>query len=89
MSKYKVGDMVRVVLEPSEKNKDHFLTNYYTDIPLEYGGVYEITDVGVYLEQPYFRLKCWGKSGRYGTPRSWNVLPSAVAPLYTVEEELD
>jgi len=86
MSKYKVGDMVRVVLEPSEKNKDHFLTNYYTDIPLECGGVYEITDVGVYLEQPYFRLNCWGKSGRYGT---WSVAESAISPMYIVEEELE
>lgn len=86
MSKYKVGDMVRVVLEPSEKNKDHFLTGYCIDIPLECGGIYEITDVGVYLEQPYFRLKYMRKSGSYGT---WSVTESTISPIYTVEEELD
>lgn len=85
MSKYKVGDMVRVVLEPSEKNKDAFLTSYSLDIPLAQGETYVITDVGVYLEQPYFRLKYVRKHGGYGT---WSVRESAISPIYTVEEEL-
>ena len=87
MSKYKVGGIVRVVLEPSEKNKDHFLTNYYTDIPLKLGQTYKILEARQWKNQDwYLRLMYTDK---YGTPRSWNVLESAVAPLFAVEEELD
>lgn len=86
MSKYKVGDMVRVVLEPSEKNKGHFITDYYLDIPLAQWETYVITDVGVYLEHPYFRLKYVRKSGSCDT---WSVRESAISPIYTVEKELD
>lgn len=86
MCTYKVGDMVRVVLEPSEKNKDHFLTDRYLDIPLEQGGTYEVTHVGVYLRRPSIRLRYLRKSGSYGT---WCVRESAISPMYIVEEELE
>lgn len=45
MSKYKAGDVVRIVLEPSELNKEHFLTRYPEDIPLKLGQKYKILDV--------------------------------------------
>ena len=87
MSKYKVGDIVRVVLEPSDLNKEHFLTRYQEDIPLELGQTYKILEARQWENQDWY-LRLMYKD-KYGTPRSWNVLESAVAPLYTVEEELD
>lgn len=87
MSKYKAGDVVRVILEPSELNKEHFLTRYPEDIPLKLGQTYKILDVRQWEDSDwYIRLTYIDK---YGTPRSWNVLASAVAPQFTVEEELD
>lgn len=87
MSKYKAGDVVRVILEPSELNKEHFLTMYPEDIPLKLGQTYKILGVRQWEDRDwYIRLTYIDK---YGTPRSWNVLDSAVAPPFTVEEELD
>lgn len=86
MSKYKVGDMVRVVLEPSEKNKGHFITDYYLDIPLAHGETYVITAVEAYLGRSSILLRYVRKNGSSG---SWCVRESAISPIYTVEEELE
>lgn len=87
MCKYKVGDVVRVILEPSEKNSKHFLTGYPEDIPLKLGQTYKIIDINQWKDgEYYFTLVCVDE---YGRARYWNVLESAIALPFTVEEELD
>lgn len=87
MSKYKTGDVVRVILEPSKLNRKHFLTAYPEDIPLKLGQTYKVIEVCEWEpDETYLRLLWRHPNGIEG---GWSVLESAVAPLFAVEEELD